>query len=153
MAFTSRRFQMTLQVILGIIIVGLAYLLYDSIVTPFQEVERQREVTEVTRAQMDRVRQALILYERANNRYVTTLDSLVTWMQEDSTMAAGVDSIFGQGFDVTTLPFSPRTGNRFQLAINDTSQTRMYLLSDPDSDDYIGSLEPDITRLNAASWE
>ncbi len=41
----------------------------------------------------------------------------------------------------------------FGLAVNDTSRTNSYLLTDPDSDDYIGTDTGDITELNAASWE
>ncbi len=153
MAFSSRALQLTIQAILGIVIVGLAFLLYDSITTPYEEVERRREVTEMTRARMNDVRQSLILYERANGRYVTSLDSLVMWFRTDSTMAASIDSLFGAGFDLDSLPYSPRTGNMFELAVNDTSRTHTYLLSDPDSGDFIGTLEADVTRLNAASWE
>ncbi|GMQ82272.1 MAG: hypothetical protein BMS9Abin05_1717 [Rhodothermia bacterium] len=153
MAFISRGMQSAIQVVLAILIIVLAYFLYDSIVTPFAVVKRQKEVTEETRARMDQVRQALILYERRNGRFVTSLDSLVMWFRADSALAASTDSLFGVGFQVDSLPYSPRTGNRFELATNDTSRTSTYLLSDPDSDDFIGSLDGDITHLNAASWE
>lgn len=153
MAFSSRALQLTIQAILAIVIVGLAYILYDSITTPYEEVERRKEVTEQTRAQMNNVRQALILYERANDRYVTSLDSLVMWFHTDSLMATRVDSLFGVGFELDSLPYSPRTGNLFVLVVNDSSRTSTYLLTDPDSDDFIGTLADDITRLNAASWE
>ncbi len=153
MAFSSRGLQLTTQAILGIVIVVLAFVLYDSITTPYEEVIQREEVTEQTRARMNDVRQSLILYERAHGRYVTSLDSLVMWIRTDSSMAARIDSLFGVGFDITSLPFSPRTGNMFELAVNDTSLTNTYLLTDPDSGDFIGTLEDDITRLNAASWE
>jgi len=153
MAFSSRALQLTIQAILGIVIVGLAYVLYDSITTPYEEVERRKEVTEQTRANMNNVRQSLILYERANGRYVSSLDSLVMWFHTDSLMAASIDSLFGAGFDIESLPYSPRTGNMFELTVNDTLLTSTYLLTDPDSDDFIGTLADDITRLNAASWE
>ncbi len=153
MAFVSRGVQLAIQAGLAILIIVLAYFLYDSIVTPYAVVERQKEVTEVTRARMDNVRQALILYERRNGRFITSLDSLVMWFHADSALAASTDSLFGAGFQVDSLPYSPRTGNRFELAVNDSSRTSTYLLSDPDTDDFIGSLDGDITRLNAASWE
>jgi hypothetical protein len=41
----------------------------------------------------------------------------------------------------------------FELTVNDTARVKTYLLKDPDSDDQIGTVEPDVTRLNAASWE
>ena len=81
------------------------------------------------------------------------LVSLVMWLNTDSTMVAGADSIFGAGFMPDSLPFSPRTGNRFELAVVDTTRTATYRLDDPDSDDYIGTLSGDVTQLNAASWE
>lgn len=153
MAFTSQGTQRAIQAVLAILIVVLAFFLYDSIVSPYEEIERQKEITELTRDRMDDVRQAMIVYQRNNGRFVSTLDSLVMWLKTDSVMSATVDSVFGAGFQADSLPFSPRTGNRFTLAINDTSRTHTYLLSDPDSDDFIGSLDGDITRLNAASWE
>ena len=153
MAFLSRGVQLAIQAGLAILIIVLVYVLIDSIVTPYAEVERRKEVTEVTRARMDHVRQALILYNRRNGRFVTSLDSLVMWFYADSALAASTDSLFGTGFQVDSLPFSPRTGNRFELAVNDSSRTSTYLLSDPDSDDFIGTLDGDITRLNASSWE
>ena len=64
-----------------------------------------------------------------------------------------LDSVFGDGFMPDSLPFSPRTGNPFEYAVNDTGRVVIYLLKDPDSDDRIGALTPDITLLNAASWE
>lgn len=153
MAFVSRGTQLALKAALGVLIIVLIFVLIDSIVSPYKEVERRKEVTELTRARMDDVRQALIVYQRRNGRYVTSLDSLVMWFHADSALAASTDSLFGLGFQVDSLPYSPRTGNRFELAVNDTSRTSTYLLSDPDSDDYIGTLDGDITRLNAASWE
>jgi len=153
MASSSRGVQTALQVVLAIAILGLTYFLYESITAPYEAVERQKEVTEMTRTRMNEVRSAMIEFQRANGRYVTTLDSLVLWLQTDSTMMASADSLFGAGFMSDSLPFSPRTGNMFELAINDTSRTNTYRLSDPDSDDYIGTLSGDITELNAASWE
>jgi len=153
MSSSSRGVQTALQVILAIAIVGLMYFLYVSITAPYEAVERQKEVTEQTRARMDQVRTAMIEYNRLNGRYLSTLDSLVMWLSTDSAMVAGADSIFGAGFMVDSLPFSPRTGNMFELAVNDTSRTSTYRLSDPDSDDYIGTTSGDVTELNAASWE
>ena len=59
----------------------------------------------------------------------------------------------GTGFHPDSLIYSPRSGEEFRYAVNDTARVKTYLLEDPASDDYIGTLEPDITRLNAASWE
>ncbi|MDA0874224.1 MAG: hypothetical protein O3C45_04090 [Bacteroidetes bacterium] len=139
--------------VLALAILVLTYFLYESITAPYEAVERQKEMTEMTRKRMSEVRAAMIEYQRREGRYVTTLDSLVMWLKTDSAMVASSDSLFGATFAADSLLFSPRTGNRFELAINDTSRTATYRLDDPDSDDYIGTLTGDVTELNAASWE
>jgi len=153
MASSSRGIQTALQAVLGIAIIGLAYFLYVSITEPYAAVERKKEVTELTRGRMDQIRVAMIQYQRVNGRYVTTMDSLVMWIRSDSTMMANPDSAFGVGFMLDSLSYSPRTGKVFSLAVNDTSRTHTYLISDPDSGDHIGTLSGDVTELNAASWE
>ncbi len=102
---------------------------------------------------MSDIRTALIRYEDLNGRFVTTLDSLVEFVKTDSLYRAAADSIFGSGFVADSVIVSPRSGKRFVLTINDTSRVKTYMLQDPDSEDHIGSLEPDVTKLNAASWE
>lgn len=153
MALERRGLRVGLQVILGIVIVILAYVLYVSITEPYKVVERQREMTQRTRDRMAHIRTAMIRYERVNERYPTTLDSLVMFVKQDSLMVAKRDSVFGEPVQADSLPFSPRTGNQFELSVNDTARVKTYLLEDPDSGDRIGTLEPDVTRLNAASWE
>ncbi len=153
MASTSQGMQTTIRVVLAIVIVGLAYFLIISITEPYERVERRKELTEQTRARMDQVRTAMIQYQRDNGRYLTSLDSLVMWVKTDSVMVTGADSVFGLGFNADSMMYSPRTGKEFELAVNDTSRTHTYLLSDPDSNDHIGTLSGDITQLNAGSWE
>ena len=153
MASSSRGLQTALQAVLGIAILGLAYFLYVSITEPYAAVERKKEMTENTRHRMDQIRVAMIQYQRVNGRYVTTLDSLVQWIRADSLMMSNPDSVFGAGFMLDSLAYSPRTGKMFSLAVNDTSRTHTYLVSDPDSEDHIGTLSGDVTELNAASWE
>ncbi|GIV59665.1 hypothetical protein GQ464_014170 [Rhodocaloribacter litoris] len=145
--------RIALQVVLGIVILVLAYFLYVSITEPYQAVERQRELTRLTRERMDDVRQALVYYRQVNERFPRTLDSLVMFLKTDSLAQARTDSLFGEPVNFDSLIYSPRTGKPFEYALNDTSQVMIYLLKDPDSDDQIGSLIPDVTLLNAASWE
>ncbi len=153
MALGSRGIRTGLQIVLGIIIVVLAYVLYESITAPYAAVERQRELTERVRERMSDVRTAMIHYERVNNRYPLTLDSLVAFVKSDSLMQIKADSIFGKVVNPDSLPYSPRTGEMFQLSVNDTARVKTYLLKDPNSDDQIGTVAPDVTQLNAASWE
>jgi hypothetical protein len=153
MAASSQAVNKAIQLLLAIVIVGLGYFLYVSITEPYEAVERQKEVTRLTRARMDQVRVALTSFERQNSRFPSTLDSLVMYVGLDSLMNAKSDSIFGIDFVLDSLIYSPRTGRRFEYALNDTSQVMIYLLKDPDSNDRIGSLEPVVTLLNATSWE
>ena len=153
MASNARKIQSGIQVVLAIVIVGLCYVLYTSIVEPYQRVIRAQEVTEMTRERMDELRTSMIMYEREHGRFVSTVDSLVMWLRNDSLMSIKSDSIFGKVLMLDSLAYSPRTGRAFELTINDTSDVAIYLLKDPDSDDTIGSLVPDLTLLHAASWE
>lgn len=153
MASTSQRIRTGIQIVLGIAIVVLGYWLYVSITEPWEVIERQEELTQMTRERMSDVRAALIRYEERQDRFPMTLDSLHTWVLTDSTIQAQRDSLFGADADLDSLIFSPRTGESFEYAVNDTARVMMYELRDPDSDDVIGTLEPDPTALNAASWE
>lgn len=153
MASSGQGLRIGIQVLLGIIIVALAYWLYLSITEPWKDVERDRALTERTRERMDDVRVLLIQYERANNRFPGTLDSLMMWVRSDSATTANPDSVLGPDVVLDSLLYSPRTGDRFEYVVNDTGRVGIYFLKDPNSDDQIGSLAPDVTLLNAASWE
>ncbi len=141
-----------LQVLLGIIIVVLGYWLYLSITEPWAVVEQERVLTEQTRDRMDNVRNVLIRHQRANQRFPSSLDSLMIWVRQDSVMQANSDSLFA-GVNLDSITYSPRSGTRFHYVLNDTGRVAVYLLKDPDSDDQIGTEAPDVTLLNAASWE
>ncbi|MFB3131856.1 MAG: hypothetical protein ACE10K_04965 [Rhodothermales bacterium] len=151
---SSQGLKIAIQVLLGIVIIALGIWLYVSITAPWAAVEAERAITAETRAQMDKVRLALIRHERAVDNFPSTLDSLIIWVKTDSATVADWDSLFGGHPD--SLYYSPRTGNRFLYSLATDSLQRMwiYLLKDPDSDDHIGSMDPeDITSLNAASWQ
>ena len=150
----SHRVKIAIQAVMAVVIVVLGVWLYQSITGPWAAFERQEEVTEMTRARMSQVRTALVLYEREEDHFPGTLDSLVMWVAADSLIALNPDSVFeAVGFNLDSLLYSPRTGNPFLYALNDTGQVAVYYLKDPDSDDHIGSESPDISQLNAASWE
>ena len=149
----SQNKRVLIQVALGVLILFMGYFLYNSITAPWEAVERQEELTERTRLRMSNIRAALIRFDERTGRFPGSLDSLHIWVQTDSTIQAHSDSLFGSGTNIDSFIVSPRTGKQFEYAINDTSRVMVYLLSDPDSGDEIGSLEPDPTRLNAATWE
>ncbi len=149
---SSQGLRIAIQVLLGIAIIALVYWLYVSITAPWEAVERERAITAETRGQMNKVRLALITHERALDKFPSTLDSLIIWVRTDSATVANWDSLYGVNPD--SMLYSPRTGNRFLYTLIDTGRVAIYLLKDPDSDDQIGSTNPDdFTTLNAASWE
>jgi hypothetical protein len=153
MATSSGTIQTGIQIILGIVILGLAYFLYQSITEPYERIERKQEITEQTRARMANVRTALVDYERDSASYPDSLNLLLQHVRNDSLLSARQDSVFGGSINLESLLYSPRTGNRFQYTLSDTGRVETYLLEDPDTDDQIGTLSGDPTRANAASWE
>lgn len=148
-----------LSVVLGIIILALSWLLYDSIVTPYQQVKQREAETERVRTRMLTLKDALVQYESTYGHFPPSdggLDSIVTFLQTDSLMVAMGDTLFRQ---VPPLTYSPETmiitpresGARFEYTLNDTLRPPLYLLEDPDTDDAIGSLSR-TTMRNAPNW-
>ncbi|MEZ4702437.1 MAG: hypothetical protein R2834_19040 [Rhodothermales bacterium] len=130
----------------------MSYVLFRSITEPYKIVEQKARVTQLTRQRMDQIRQVAIQYETRHDRFPMTLDTLVMFAGTDSAFQS-VRSQLLKGLPVDSLMYSPRTGKMFTYTANDTSRVKTYLLVDPDSDDRIGTLDADITLLNAASWE
>jgi len=142
-----------IQIGLGLVIVVLAYFLYDSITAPWEVVQAEHRLIDATRARMNQVRIALRHFDDANDRFPSSLDSLILYVSEDSIINLNPDSIFLGPFDLREFATSPRSETRFHYSLNDTGRVSVYYLKDPDSDDYIGAMEPDISRLHAGSWE
>ena len=146
--------KIAVQVVLSLVILALGYWLYSSITGPWERVERERAITESTRGRMTQVRIALVRHERSEDRFPGSIDSLLLWVAQDSVIQSNPDSVF-EATDIflDSLIYSPRTGRKFEYVLNDTGRVATYLLKDPDSDDHIGSATPDVTQLNAASWD
>lgn len=153
MATSRSQIRTGIQVVLGLVILALAYFLYYSITEPYERIERQERITEQTRTRMSHIRTGLVDYERDSASYPDTLSLLTEHIRNDSLLSTQQDSIFGEPINLDSLLYSPRTGNLFQYSVNDTGRVETYLLEDPDSDDHIGTLSGDPTRTNAASWE
>lgn len=149
----SKQIRTGVQVVLGIVIIGLAYFLYYSITEPYDRIERRQRMTEMTRNRMSDIRTALIDYERDSASFPDTLSLLRRHIEDDSVLSTRQDSVFGEPLNLDSLFYSPRSGKPFQYAVNDTGRVETYLLEDPDSDDKIGTLSGDPTMTNAASWE
>jgi len=150
---SSQTIRTGIQVVLAIVILVLTYVLYESITEPYEAIQRQEQMTEMTRQRMGDIRTALIQFERQNESFPDSLDVLVDFLRQDSALMANQDSVFGHSINLDSLLFSPRTGKPFQYAVNDTGRVETYLLQDPDSDDQIGTLSGDVTQTNAATWE
>jgi len=151
MAFSSQGKRTAIQVVLAIVIVGLTYVLYLSITGPYEHIAQEQELTDQTRERMDNIRTALIHHESLHNYFPGDLDTLGMFI--DTAMMADAQAHFTDGFDRDSLFYSPRSGERFEYALNDTGAVDIYLLEDPASDEYIGSLEDDPALRNTASWE
>lgn len=149
-----------IQIVLGLVVVGLVYVLYHTIVDPWSDYQAIQHQTELTRARMSNVRTALIEYRDNSEDYPGSLDTLVTYVKTDSVFTSrDLSEVFtvpgGGVFVPDSLPFSPRTGARFEYEIvtDDTSGVAIYYLKDPDSEDHIGSQTPNPALRNVASWE
>ncbi len=147
-----------LTIVFGVIILGLTYYLYDSLVTPYQEVKEREALEEKVRQRLLDTKDALIQYQTRNETFPPTeggLDSLVKFLKTDSLMIAMGDSLFGTTFDVynpDSLVYSPRSPfPKWEYTLNDTLRPQIYLLEDPGSDDAVGSLER-TTMRNAPNW-
>ncbi|MDX1673112.1 MAG: hypothetical protein R3211_12305 [Balneolaceae bacterium] len=149
-----------LSIALGIVILVLGYILYHSIVDPYQKVIERQEMRERVRHQMSNVRDALMQYKRNNDEFPPSeggLDSLVQFLKTDSLMIAQGDSLFRpmppDVYNPDSLIHSPRPPHKkFEYVLNDTLRPEIYVLRDPDTEDRIGDLEK-TTLLNAPSWK
>ena len=147
-----------LSVVLGIIIIALSVFLYDSIVTPYQEVKEREAAKEGVRNRMLTLKDALVQYESKFGHFPPTeggMDSIVVFLQTDSLMVSMGDSLFAQlpplEYSPESLVIAPLSGTKFIYTHIDTTRPPLYLLEDPDSDDAIGSLSR-TTMRNAPSW-
>jgi type II secretory pathway pseudopilin PulG len=151
-----------ISVVLGIVIIGLAYWLYHSITAPYKVVAEQQQMTKAVRQNMDNIRVALIQFKRLKGQYPPTkggLDSLLEFVKTDSVMKAKRDSLFhdahkvGYIWSLDSLIYSPRPPHeKFKYTRNDTTKPVLYLLQDPGSNDQIGSIR-NTTLLNVESWK
>ena len=152
---SSDQKRVILQVVLGIVIVVLTYVLYVSITAPYEEIRAEQRRTERVRDRMNLTREALIDYRNRQGRFPNTLDSLAMFIRQTPEMRVEIDSLSEMSnFAADSLLQSPTTGNPFEYATSpDTARVDIYRLRAPDSEDQIGTLELDPTQVNTASWE
>jgi hypothetical protein len=148
-----------ITIVLAVLIVVLSWFLYRSLVDPYQAVIEEEQMVERERHRMERVRDALVQYERRRGNFPPTeggLDSLVSFLKTDSLMAARGDTLFTfmapSTYSPDSIIYSPRPPHvRFEYTLNDTINPTMYLLVNPNSDDVIGDLQRTTLR-NAPNW-
>ncbi|MBK98804.1 MAG: hypothetical protein CL672_08470 [Balneola sp.] len=148
-----------LSAVLGIVIILLSWLLYNSIITPYKVVEEQKAETERVRNRMLTLKDAIVNYDARYGHFPPTeggLDSIVTYLSTDSLMISMGDSLFRQipplQYSPETMVVNPRdTSLRFLYTRNDTTRPPLYLLEDPMTDDAVGSLSR-TTMRNAPNW-
>ncbi len=141
-----------LSIVLLVVIVVLGVWLYHTITGPWKEVQAERQQTEQVRQNLLAINDAVRYYNDQRNRYPQSLDSLIVFLNNDNFFLANTDSLLrNRGFDRNTFLNSPRTGNRFEYALNDTVRPQLYKISDPDTDDHVGTLER-VTDRGAPSW-
>lgn len=140
------------SIFLLLVILGLGYWLYVSITGPWQKVQEERAVTEQVRDRMTQINTALRYYNEQNNTFPANLDSLMVFLERDSLFQVQKEEILKmRHFDPSTFLRSPRSGNMFTYALNDSVRPQLYLLEDPDTDDHIGTLTR-VTDRGAPSW-
>ncbi len=149
--------EIGIRVVLAIIIIVLVGVLYYVTVIPAQRAEARAAETALVRERMGDVRTALITYRDSMDTYPSTLDSLALFARTDSAFLAQIEVQEERlrPVSVDSLPFSPRSGARFNYeVVEDTTGLEIYWLSDPDvPGDSIGARVPSPGLRNAASWE
>jgi hypothetical protein len=152
--------RLVLQLVLAVVIVVLGYVLYQTIMGPAREFQREQAITQESRDRMMQLRRALMAYEREYVGYPRTLDSLEQVIRTDSFFVARRDSIFevgaGRQLHLDSIGYSAR-GQRFQYFVvhDDTANVWTYVLRNPATGDSIGTSDPTrVTGLrHAPSWE
>lgn len=140
------------SIVLIIVIIVLGVWLYDTITGPWKEVQAERAETERVRENLLAINDAVRYFNERENRFPPSLDSLMIVIRGDNFFLSNTDSLLrGRRFELDTFLMSPRTGNRFEYALNDTTRPHLYIISDPDTDDHVGTLTR-VTDRGAPSW-
>lgn len=141
-----------LSILLIVVIGVLSVWLYNTITGPWKEVQAKQAETQQVRSRLMAVNDAIRYYNEQQGRYPQSLDSLVIFLRNDTFFQENVDSLLrNRQFDADQFINSPRTGNRFEYALNDTVRPQLYLIEDPDSEDHVGTLSK-VTDRGAPSW-
>lgn len=126
-----------IQVVMALVIVGLAYLVYDSIMQPirFNKQKELRESAIIKR--LKDIRNAEIAYKAVHDKYVGSFDTLINFIDSgkfalvlkignpddstaeiirDTTFIGVKDSIFHEDFAIDSIKYIPYSqGKKFNL--------------------------------------
>ncbi len=137
-----------IKVVLGIIIIVLAYFLYESIMRPVRFNKAVNERESVVISQLIDLRTAQQFFRKEYNRYTKNFDSLITFLQtgeipevrmipdpNDTTFTKTIydtlgyvkvaDSLFSKrpNFDINALRYIPFSGNQtFEIAAGEVER-------------------------------
>lgn len=123
-----------IQIVLAIVIIGLAYLVYESIMTPVRFNKEYKYRSEKVIERMKDIREAQLLYKGIHGTYAASFDTLIQFMKEgeipvvkmvpdpeDTTFTKSIldtvgyvsvaDSVFGPGQDIEQVRYIPFTKN------------------------------------------
>lgn len=144
----NRIFSIVLIVVIGVLTVWL----YNTITGPWKEVQAKQAEIQQVRNRLLAVNDAIRYYNEEQGRYPESLDSLMIFLRDDTFFQQNTDSLLrDRQFDAENFIQSPRSGNKFEYALNDTVRPQLYLIEDPDSEDHVGTLDK-VTDRGAPSW-
>lgn len=141
-----------IQIVLGIVIVILAYLLYESIMAPVRFNKEYNHRSKVVIEQMKQIRSAELMYKSIHGKYTGSFDTLISFMQTgqiavvkmvadptDTTFTRSImdtvgfvnvaDSIFGPDQDISKVRYIPFTDNEPILLNADQIEKQKIMVS------------------------
>ena len=144
------RGSIILKIIIVMLIAVLVYVIYE----PYQIRAQEESYQTESRSRMVNIRAAQLLFIGQHGRYVSTLDSLVLFIEDlsDSVRSAAFTPLSGGPFRAQSLLRAPKSNRAYVLVCIDSVAIQKYFLQDPDGYGSIGSLTDD-ARVNKASWE
>lgn len=136
-----------IQVVMALIIVGLAYLVYDSIMQPIR-FNKQKEIREKAIIQrLKDIRDAQIAYKAVHNKYMGDFDTLIDFVNNgkfalvlkigntddstaqiirDTTFISVKDSIFDKDFAIDSIRYIPYAkGKEFNMYAQQIEKARV----------------------------
>lgn len=147
-----------IQILLGLAIIAVAYLLYNSISEPVKwKKEKELRYTAIKQRLLE-IRDAQAAYKVANKHYAPTFAELTYFLMHGKGDTTPADSLFGKGYNAARMRYVPyNTDTTFFIKIFVSPSDGLEYIQvtdpvpfDPDEPLSIGSLVEPTLR---ASWE